>query len=275
MEPDEIDIAIEWAASEGWNPGLHDAESFYAADPNGYLIGELDNQPVATLSAVRYGQSFGFLGFYIVKPEYRGRGYGIRIWEAGLRYLKGRNIGLDGVIAQQANYKKSGFKLAYRNIRYQGTRSGRGQASEHARIIKLSTLPFATIDSYDRPLFPATRSLFLKSWIKQPGSKALGIMQDGKLAGYGVIRKCHHGYKIGPLMANSFELAESLFLALTDSLEPAEPFYLDTPEVNQKAVALAEQYEMKVVFETARMYTGKFPDTPLNTVFGVTSFELG
>lgn len=25
MDKDEVNVAIEWAAEEGWNPGLHDA----------------------------------------------------------------------------------------------------------------------------------------------------------------------------------------------------------------------------------------------------------
>jgi len=96
------------------------AECYFTVDPQGFLIGQLDDDPVATISMVKYGQFFGFLGFYIVKPECRGKGYGMAIWQAGMHYLKGCNIGLDGVVDQQENYKKSGFKLAYRNIRYQG-----------------------------------------------------------------------------------------------------------------------------------------------------------
>ena len=273
MTRDEINIAIDWAAVEGWNPGMHDADSFYAADPNGYFIGELNNEPIATISAVKYGETFGFMGFYIVKPEYRGKGYGTQIWSAGLKYLKGRNIGLDGVVSQQDNYKKSGFKFAYRNIRYEGV-SG-GHPPGNSEIEKLSTLPFETVDAYDRSFFPENRSIFIKSWIKQPESNALGVMQDGKLVGYGLIRKCRTGYKIGPLLANNSELAESLFVALKASIVPSEPIYLDAPEVNQEAVVLAERHNMKVVFETARMYTVENPNMPLNRLFGVTSFELG
>ncbi|MCP4021344.1 MAG: GNAT family N-acetyltransferase, partial [Desulfobacteraceae bacterium] len=120
MQRNEIDMAIEWAAQEGWNPGLGDANAFYAADPNGFFIGLLKGEPVATLSAVKYGDNFGFIGFYIVKPEFRAKGLGIRIWNTGMDYLNGRNIGLDGVIEQQNNYKQSGFSLAYSNIRFEG-----------------------------------------------------------------------------------------------------------------------------------------------------------
>lgn len=273
MRSDEIGIAIDWAASEGWNPGLHDADNFAVADPNGFLVGELDNEPIATISVVKYGESFGFLGFYIVKPEYRGKGYGLQIWNAGLKCLKGRNIGLDGVVAQQLNYQKSGFKLAYRNIRYEGYRTS--NSLEQSGIVKLSTLPFEMVDSYDRHLFPENRSKFIKSWINQPESCALGLTRNGKLAGYGVVRKCRNGYKIGPLMADNVEIADSLFIALTANINSTEPIYLDIPEVNRNAVALAERYNMKVVFETARMYTDGNPEIPLNKIFGVTSFELG
>ena len=269
----ELEIAIDWAAAEGWNPGLYDADCFYAADPNGFLLGLLGDEPIATLSAVKYGDSFGFLGFYIVKPEYRGKGYGIQLWNAGLAYLGDHAIGLDGVVAQQGNYKKSGFALAYRNIRYQGTGGGAYQANPG--IVPLSTLSFEAIYAYDKPFFPDNRRQFLRHWLNQPHSTALGILQNNKLAGYGVLRMCRTGYKIGPLFADSAELAEQLFLALRADAQEGAPVFLDIPSVNSAAVDLAKRHNMAVVFETARMYKGKSPDLPINRLFGVTTFELG
>lgn len=37
MTQKELDFTIELAASEGWNPGLHDSDCFYAADNNGFF----------------------------------------------------------------------------------------------------------------------------------------------------------------------------------------------------------------------------------------------
>ncbi len=273
MTQDEVELALEWAAQEGWNPGLHDADCYYTADPNGFLVGLLDNEPIATISAVKYSDTFGFVGFYIVKPEYRGKGYGLQIWNAALQYLAGCNIGLDGVVDQQENYKKSGFKLAYRNIRYQGT--GGGSAPKNANIVELTTLPLHAINEYDRPFFPEERPQFIQTWINQPGCQALGIMHNKNLAGYGVIRPCRMGYKIGPLLADTPELAESLFLALKSTVPAKNPIFLDTPENNQAAVALAKHHDMTASFETARMYTGNFPELPISRLFGVTSFEIG
>ena len=269
----ELDISIAWAAAEGWNPGLHDGDSFFVADPNGFLLGFLDDEPIASISVVKYGATFGFLGFYIVKPAYRGQGYGMQIWHAGLDALQGRNIGLDGVTAQQENYKKSGFALAYANIRYEGVSSR--NAPKDDEIIALTNLPFDDILAYDRPFFPADRTRFLQSWIHQPESVALGLVVESQLMGYGVLRPCVTGYKIGPLFADDPSVAECLFAALSKSAPQGAPIYLDVPSVNPAAVALTEKHNMRAVFETARMYTRENPALPFNRLFGVTTFELG
>ena len=126
MTPAEMVLAADWAAAEGWNPGLADAPCFATVDPAGFLIGELDGAPAATISNVNYSDGFAFLGFYIVRPDLRGRGYGLAIWCAAIAHAGKRVIGLDGVIAQQNNYRKSGFALAHRNIRFGGTVAARG-----------------------------------------------------------------------------------------------------------------------------------------------------
>lgn len=270
MTPAEADLAIEWAAAEGWNPGLHDAPCFYAADPDGFLIAYLGSEPVGCISAVAYSDSFGFIGLYIVKPEFRGKGYGWQLWQAGMTYLGSRNIGLDGVVAQQANYKKSGFRLAYRNIRYEDT----GRAAMPSGITPLSAVSFDTLCAYDSALFPAPRMRFLREWITQPDAVGYAVLDAGKLSGYGLLRPCRRGYKIGPLFADDAGIADRLLSALRFHAQGA-PTYLDVPETNHAAVELAERYGMTKVFETARMYTKEAPALPFDRLFGVTTFELG
>ncbi len=269
----ELEYVIAGAADEGWNPGLHDADCYYPVDPQGFLLGCLDGAPIASLAAIKYDEACGFLGFYIVKPGYRGQGYGKQILAAAMDYLAGCNIGLDGVVEQQANYQRLGFQLAFRNSRYQC--QGGGMLPIMAGIVNLTSLPFERVAAYDRPFFPARRQAFLKTWIGQPESVALGILQDGHLAGMGVLRKCRAGYKMGPLYADSLEGAEALFLALKAHASASEPIYLDVPEANRHAVRLATRQGMQRVFETARMYSGPPPDLSMDRLFGITSFEIG
>lgn len=300
MTRDELVIAVEWAAAEGWNPGRYDVDCFYAADPNGFLMGFLNDQPIASISVVKYSDTFGFLGFYMVRPAFRGRGYGIQIWKAGLSYLQERNIGLDGVVEQQENYAKSGFKIAHRNIRYQAfgplndqlnaqlngqldDESARDlseetlqtKISDRTSLVSLSSLPIEVINDYDESIFLGRRSAFLRCWLSLPQHVAIGLVHNNKLAGYGVLRPCQQGYKMGPLFADTPAFAEDIFLALRTRVQHHAPFYLDVPSVNAAAVELVKKYSMTSVFETARMYTRKPPELPLHKIFGITTFELG
>jgi len=285
MTPEETDLAIDWAAAEGWNPGLDDRTCFLAEDPGGFLMGTLDGAPVAVSSAIRYGGGFGFIGFYIAKPEMRGKGLGIQVWNAGMARLAGRRIGLDGVVDQQPNYRKSGFELAHRNIRQAAVVEAEVPEDPRLRPVDVELAPLVT--GYDREFFAGPRETFLECWLR-PGEgpartasrKALALVEDGAVTGYGVIRACREGAKIGPLFADRAEGADALFRALAASrpaigLDQSGTLYLDTPEPNPEAVALARRYGLEPVFETARMYTGGDPGLPTGRTFGITTFELG
>lgn len=273
MTRTQLDAAVDWAAAEGWNPGLHDADCFYAADSDGFLVGLLDGEPVACISAVKYPGNFGFLGFYIVTPEHRSHGLGLKIWNAAISRLESCVVGLDGVVDQQANYRKSGFTLAHNNYRYEGV--GSGTADSDDAIIPLADVPFREVEAYDRPLFPSERIAFLKCWINQPEHVALGIVNGGRLAGYGVLRPCRAGYKVGPLFADSADLADRLFSSLQSHAAKDSPVFLDIPGTNPAAAELVKRHGMTVQFETARMYKGEHPTFPIEKMFGITTFELG
>lgn len=261
---------LAWAEREGWNPGAVDAHCFRAADPEGFLIGTLDGEPVATISAVRY-PGLGFVGLYIVDPKHRGQGYGHRIWRQAMERLEGTVTGLDGVVAQQGNYARSGFVLAHRSIRFGGPAHGRA----HVDVVGLSVADLADVAAYDEPCFGAPRRDFLEQWLAQPGARALGVRRDARLIGYGVIRPAHDGYKVGPLFADDVDVAARILDGLADHAGQGTAMFLDVPEPNVAGIALAHERGLVPVFETARMYRGGQPRLPLDRIFGSTSFELG
>ena len=272
MSRDEVDAAVECAAIEGWNPGLHDAEAFYAIDPQGFFAGKINGKTIARASALIYDDAFAFCGFFIVNKEERGKGYGMAITRARLKYIGDRNAGIDGVVDMVDKYRNIGYQSAHRNIRYGGVAvlcSG-----IPANIVPVSDIDFATISAYDRRHFPAARDAFLKRWIDQPEGAALACMEDGEIKGYGVVRACRDGFKIGPLFADNKEIAEALFRAFSAKAAGAS-LYFDVPEPNIDAVNIARKYNMSPVFETSRMYLKGDPGLPLENIFGITSFEAG
>ena len=273
MAPGEIALALDWAAAEGWNPGDEDAACFAAVDPGGFLIGEVDARPAAIISCVNYDEGFAFLGFYIVRPELRGRGYGLAIWNAAIAHAGTRVIGLDGVVAQQDNYRRSGFVHAYANVRY-GGEPLRCERPARPGTVPLAEVPFALVEASDATVFPALRTAFLQRWIDAPGHHGRALMRGDTLAAWGVMRPCRSGQKIGPLVAIDAAAAETLLVDLLKARVDG-PVFLDVPAPNADAVALARSLGLAPVFETARMYRGAIPPLHTERVFGVTTFELG
>ena len=269
---DDVLRIMGWAKDEGWNPANTDWMAFHAVDPGAFLIGRLDGEPVASISVTRYGAGFGFLGCYIARPVIRGKGYGIQIWNAGSKRLAGRNVGLDGVPAQQANYKKSGYRLAWNNARYEGS-IGTTPVPAGVSLVDARSLPFDRLAAYDRRFFPEARDSFLAPWITAPERASLVALKEGEIAGFGVIRAAVTGARIGPLYAGSPEIAAALIGKLAAAM-PGQ-IGIDMPDFNTAAAQLAERLGLKPAFETARMYTGLDPAIDRAGLFGVASFELG
>ncbi|QIQ04768.1 GNAT family N-acetyltransferase [Streptomyces liangshanensis] len=272
---DDIRTLGAWAADEGWNPGDSDGQAFFPVDPEGFLFGRLDGEPVASISAVRYGTDFGFVGFYIARPSVRGQGYGIQLWRAGTARLAGRNVGLDGVIDQQDNYRASGFRRAWNNIRYEGVPSSGGVPQrDDVTLRDARTVPIAQLAAYDRRFFPAPRPGFLASWVGLPDRTALVAVRDGRLDGFGVLRASRGASRVGPLYAASQEVAAALVSGLA-AASPGSPVAIDVPDVNTRSVELMERLGLRPSFEAARMYTGPTPAVDLTGLYAVTSLELG
>jgi hypothetical protein len=271
LYPDEIHIPIEWAREEGWNPGIHDGECEYPVDPEGWFCVLTNDMIIGVGAATNYDDNFSFMGYYIVKPGYRQTYAGIALIRAFQRHVGSRNLGIDGVFELQQRYADSlGMKLAYRNIRWEGVAEGIPQPD----LVPVQDLPFEKIFEYDSRHFPADRRKFLERWIDMPESHSLACTDGREIRGYGTIRKCFTGHKIGPLFANDPLTAEKIFQGLT-SFATGDPVFLDTPEPNDEAVALARRHGMAQVFGTARMYSNYIPKLPIEEIYGVTTFELG
>jgi GNAT superfamily N-acetyltransferase len=273
MTKDEVGTAVAWAAREGWNPGLHDAECFWPVDPEGFFCAEAEGKIVGTVSVLNYDDRFSFAGLFIVDPAYRAHGIGMQLYRYAMRHAGSRIVGGDGVVAMVDKYQNDGgLFLHYNNARYEGT----GGGSMPPGLVPVRDVDFPELAEYDAAHFPARRERFLENWISQPGHSGLARLNgDGEVIGYGIRRPCHTGYKIGPLFAKDRKTAEMILDGLRAGI-PSEQFYLDIPVPNEAAVALVKDRGMNPVFFTARLYSTKDPvPLPLDEIFGVTTFELG
>lgn len=274
---EELDTAVAWAAAEGWNPGLEDAEIFWETDPDGFVCAVRDGEVIGTGSIVAYGREFGFMGFFIVRPDLRGQGIGRDFWTWRRDTLRARlhpdaAIGMDGVFTMQPFYARGGFVFSHRNLRLAGT--GRSGGSPDPALVELASLPFDGVAAFDRRHFGFSRESFLRRWIRPAGGLGLGYLDGDHLSGLGMIRPCLTGFKVGPLFAETPEIADALFSALSAHAE-GQPVFLDTPENHAAALELGQRHRLTESFGCARMYLGPPPALPWNQIYGVTTFELG
>lgn len=267
MTLQELELVLDWAAAEGWNPGLGDAEVFHAADPEGFLIKKVQGQPVAAISVVNHSPDFAFLGLYIAAPDFRGQGHGWDVWQAGLAHAGNRTVGLDGVPAQQSNYARSGFTPAGRTIRF----LGHLKSEATARVRESSENDLPALLRQDATTHGIARTNFIGPWLRGTASRRTAIVDEVDQLAYATIRQCREELKIGPLAAETEEAARALIGELSNGAD----VLVDVPESSIDLIALLEREGFKPVFETARMHLGRPPVAAPPRHHAVATLELG
>ncbi|KAJ3106692.1 hypothetical protein HDU97_005844 [Phlyctochytrium planicorne] len=291
-------INITWANEQQWNAGLTDGEVFPLADPNGMFSGSVDQVPVSCITAmkahpypyVQYEKNVGFIGYYIVRdPANRKKGYGLELFKNAMNYLgPDCNVGLDGVVEQQGNYEKSGFKKHWDNIRFFGKASTQtplplsGVANVATKDPSASVVTAiaefeATFSGMRRP------DTFISAWLSNQKITSVVLSSNGgkDILAFGSIRPSASGYRIGPLYAKSEEAAKHVAASLVNSVGKSDDIviYADVCMANPKAPQVFESVGLSGVggFVTGRMWTKGVPITQdaISGVYAVMTLEIG
>ncbi|AMO55681.1 GNAT family N-acetyltransferase [Endozoicomonas montiporae] len=274
LDQTEARIMYQWIAEAGWNPGLHDAETFYKAFPTGLIGVKKDNELVGVSSVFKHSPRYACFGNYLVKPEYRGQGFGLLMTRRRLNIAGYRNISLDAAPENQAIYRSVGFRTAYFNQRFE-INWQHAPDKLHPNVINLKNVRLLELLEYEKNLFPCKRKALLKAWVTQPGSSAFCFRDHCHIKGFGVLRPCMTGYRIGPLFADTPVIAEHLMQALLQH-SLGQPVFCDIPETNPHARHLVHSFGGQPIdFLCARMYRGYEPDLDYPRLYALTSLESG
>ncbi len=276
MRKDEADRFFDLTDDAAWDPGPHDVELWWAADPEAFVAAELEGELIGGGALIAHDSSFGSLGHVVVRPERRASGLEDRLWQACVHLLQGRlgdgaTLAVDGVSREKDRYRRAGFTFSRRTIRYETIGSS---VAGSAGIVPAADVPFDRLAAFDRRCLAVARERFLRAWLQLDESLALAHLEDTVVRGYGVIRRTRLGARVEPLLADDVATAE----ALLDSLlrfAPDEPVFIDVPETNAWAMSLTRRRRMHQVSSRGRLYLGPAPRVAESRIFGDTSFELG
>jgi len=273
---EEMHLTSALADEEGWNVGTTDAQALFDADPEGALCAECGGQIVGCLLAAATGGAHGFLGRYLVRKGFRGRGIGSQLWAAGLAHLEAAGattIGLNAVLKMAPRYASAGFAKVRRNARY----ADKSPAPESVPygLVSLAGVPFDTLRRYAEAGFGFPRERLLSAWLALPRARGLAAMEGSLVRGFGMIHPCRTGWKAGPLYAETPEIAARLHDGLRAGLPPETPVFLEIPLDNPDAVELVHSRGMRRLFENVRMYRGTPPPRNGNREYCGLCTELG
>jgi hypothetical protein len=271
MQVSELQTVLSWASIEGWNPGTFDAEAFHRADPHGHFVTIVDGQAVAAVSVVKHDPDNAFLGLYICRPEWRGKGLGLATWQFGISRAASRSIGLDGVPEQESNYSISNFVKTGSTLRHEGRTEAK--KSRHVRPVRWDDVEH--LINMDGCANGFSRPRFMKSWLNpEVTERGTQVMQrEGEICGFATWRSCENGTKIGPIIATELSTALELISDIA-VLRPNGPLVVDVPERNVALTRELANCGFTVPFVTARMYRGKVPENT-GTLQAIATMELG
>ena len=272
MEEEEVAMVVSWADREGWNPGIHDGVALISGNREGVLVAEEEDQVVGMLSASWLPSQSANLGLYLVRPDCRGRGVGRALRKHVEKKVSGCSVNINCPEYLEPIFLRKGFAPLYTVVRCRGDAGG--VLSADPFLIPLTDVPFQRLVDFDATFFSVKREAFLASWITRPGVISLGVLQDGHLAGYGVLRQACDGFRVGPLYAIHPSHAYRLYNALK-AYGGQGPVYIDVPLANSHAETFMETFELTPGERWISLYKGDPPARPMSGLYGVTALELG
>jgi GNAT superfamily N-acetyltransferase len=183
MRDSDIEFAFECTNSEGWLSETRETfRAFLEYDPEGCFIAERKGRNIGICIATKY-ESNGFLGELIVIKEERGKGFGRRLLEHSVQYLKAHpihNVFLDGDLGAVGMYEKLGFRRVCKSFRFIGRLEGEGGRS----IQPVKSEDIETICQIDKELFGDDRSFFLRRRIALFPNLFKVLKIDDEICGY-------------------------------------------------------------------------------------------
>ncbi|SFB22169.1 Acetyltransferase (GNAT) domain-containing protein [Cohnella sp. OV330] len=281
----DIPFAMTLKNIAGWNQTDRDWQDYLFYDREGCFLAEYDGKEAATMTTIRYGDRFGWIGMVLVHPDDRGRGIATQLLQLGIRHLRDqgvRCIKLDATAMGKKVYVPLGFAEEYDVRRYEleaspSKRESKGATASEYRgeVRSLTEADLEEIAVYDAAIFGADRRTVLKRLRAREHIYAFVTRDDRGITGYLMAHQGYEAVQIGPWAASDVQAAETLLASLLSSVGGGKVFF-DLPCPNVHGIQMAEIAGFRIQRTFCRMYLGvnANPGMP-QLVYGTSGAEKG
>ena len=216
----QLSQALRWPHREAdWQQFISWAKAHGAP-----LAVRVDGQLIGCGLAWHWGQEQGSIGMVIVDNAWQRRGIGKRLFKGLLQALDGRDVMLQATAQGRPLYESLGFAAIGHARQFHGhwqppAEAGPSSsiaADELTRLMQPQDVP--ALLAYDRLERGLARPALLQALLAQMDADercAVSVDAQGRLCGYGILRRFGRGWVVGPLLADGADRAVALVKRLT------------------------------------------------------------
>jgi len=211
MSLNETDAGLRLCRLSSWNQVEDDWRIFLDTPGSGGRLAEKDGDVVGSVAFLRYGMSFSWLSMMLVDPKERRAGIGSQLMESALNALASEScVRLDAAPLGEPMYRSYGFLPEYGLARAVATVSPVSFHQSMAWVKPMRASDFADVFAWDGRIFGANRSALLASFHRRAPELAFVARNGGDVLGYCFGRPGYLYQQLGPIVAESAGVAESL-----------------------------------------------------------------
>ncbi len=250
----DIEFGLTQTLREGWNSTEEFFRAWLEHDPDGAFIAQAGEQTVGLVTTTRYART-GWIGNLIVVPERRSQGIGRALMTRAMAHVAGsgvRTIQLEADPPGVPLYRSLGFVDEFESLRFQRApqRPAGGQAVKPVAPANLSALA-----DFDAGEFGDDRGRML-ALLHRMAKDAYWLCKAGRPCGYAFVLPSRCGVRLGPWVADSVQVAETLLQAVLRDWGD-QMIVLGCPSPNRDAAVLLAAHGVQQTPSCLRMVYGE------------------
>jgi GNAT superfamily N-acetyltransferase len=229
----EVTDAEDLVREAGWNQTAADWRIFLEFGTV-YAVRSENRRVIATAATMPYGGQFAWISMVLVARDFQRRGLATQLLKRCIADLTATNLVpvLDATPAGREIYRALGFVDAWGFQRLarsapQGS-STAGTTNPAANVRHITDQVWQGLCDYDASVFGADRGKLLARLRGRLPNVECVAERDGRIAGMLLGRDGRIATQIGPIVADSDEVAQSLLAHAIDAIDG--PVFIDVPD---------------------------------------------